>query len=241
MNIRASGNDIGVAFDNSLTTQASFSLNVPFFIRSVATTTAGGAPQNNGAVASNVAVRVTDAANNVSAPGSSPIQVANVQGGAGPFTNFAAVQANGAQFTGTGFTVSNAATNISNCPGATCTGGVAPANATSVTLTATAQGTEQATTPAFPFQSPFTQVQFYYLDTGYAGASNEWILIGSAGSPSGSDNAGQTIRTYQWSVSFDPPAILGSGAALNVIAVGVNASGDALATANNANITLTNP
>ena len=199
-------------------------------------------PQNNGVVASNIAVRVTDAANNVSPAGSSPIQTANIQGGAGPFTNFAAPQVpGGAVFTGTGFSVSNAATNISNCPTATCAGGVAPANATSVTLTATAQGTESAVAPAFQFQSPFTQVQFYYLDTGYATASNEWILIGSSGVPSGSDNAGQTVRTYQWSVSFDPPAALGSGVALNVIAVGVNASGDALASANNANINLTNP
>ena len=95
--------------------------------------------------------------------------------------------------------------------------------------------------PAFQFQSPFTQVQFYYLDTGYAGASNEWILIGSSGSPSGSDNATQTVRTYQWSVNFDPPAALGSGVPLNVIAVGVNAIGDGLASAQNANITLTNP
>jgi len=241
LNIRANGNDIGVAFDNALTTSVpSFSLNVPFFIRTIATTTAGGAPQNNAAFASQISVRVQDAANNTSAPGVAPIQFANISQTT-PVTNFTAAQSNGANFTGTGFSVSNAVANVSNCPTATCAGGVAPANATSVTLTATAQGTEQATAPAFQFQSPFTQVQFYYLDTGYAGASNEWILIGSSGAPSGSDNATQTVRTYNWSISFDPPAALGSGAPLRVIAVGVNANGDALATAQNSNITLTNP
>jgi len=235
LNIRANGQPVGVAFDNVLTTSASFSLNVPFFIRSVATTTAAGAPQANAAAPNQIAVRVYDAANNQSNPGVSPINAANVPQ-TNP-TNYTALQANGASFST--FQVSNAATNVSNCPAAGCTGGAAPANAQTVTLSATATGTEGAN---FQFLNPFTQVQFYYLDAGYAGASNEWILIGSTSGPQVTDNVNQTVRTFTWTLAapFDPPASLPAGA-LNVIAVGVNASGDALASANSTAITLTNP
>jgi hypothetical protein len=237
LNVRAQGQAIGVAFDNTLTTASSFSLTVPFFIRNVASTTAGGAPQNNGVIPSQIAVRAYDGAGNPSAPGVSAINAANVP--QANLTNYAAAQPNGAVFTGTGFTVSNAVANISNCPAAPvgCAGGGNPVNPTTVVLTATAQGTESAAVPAFQFLNPFTQVQFYYLDP----ATNEWTLIGSVAAPSVTDNAAQTVRTFTWTLpAFDPPAALGVGA-FNVIAVGVNALGDALASAQNANITLTNP
>jgi hypothetical protein len=228
-----------VAFDNTLITAASFSIVVPSFIRMVATTTAGGAPQNNGVLAGSIAARAYDGADNPSLP-----EVQTISGAAivqtNP-TNYAAVQAGGGTLTN--FAVSNAAANVSNCPAAGCAGGAAPANATSVTLTAIAQGTESAGTPAFQVSNPFSSVQFYYLDTGYAGATNEWILIGSAVAPSVTDNGAQTVRTFTWTLgtAFDPPAALAGGTTLKVIAVGVNAAGDALASAVNVNITLTNP
>jgi hypothetical protein len=238
--IRAEGPALGVAFDNVLTTASSFSVNVPFFIRSIATTTAGNAPQNNGAagIPSSIGVRVLDAASNPSATSLNPIQPANV-----PQTNPTnyTVAPTGANPLATmiSFQVSNAAANVSNCPSATCAGGVAPANATTIALTATSTGNEGTT---YQFINPFTQVQFYYFDTGYAGASNEWILIGSAVAPVVTDNNPPTIRTFTWTLApFDPPAALGSGAPLRVIAIGVNAVGDGLASAVNANIALTNP
>jgi hypothetical protein len=243
LNIRSLTQPIGssVAFDNVLQTSLSFNLVVPFFIRAVSTTTAGGAPQNNAVAATGIAVRAYDGADNPSTAGASVINAANLPQTTP--TNFAAAQANGAVFTGTGFSVSNAAANVSNCPAAGCAGGAAAANATTVTFSATAQGTESAAAPAFQFANPFTSVQFYYLDTGYAGASNEWILIGAVPAPSVTDNAAQTIRTFTWTMTtaFDPPAVLGFGTTLKVIAVGVNALGDALSSAQNAAITLTNP
>ena len=238
LNVRSQLQPIGtsVAFDNVLQTNLSFNLVVPFVIRSMATTTAAGAPQNNAAPASAIAVRAYDAADNASPPEVQAISAAALSQ-ANP-TNYAAPQANTATFTGTGFRVENGATNVSNCP-AGCT----PANATTVTLVATAQGTESSAAPAFQFQNPFSSVQFYYLDRGYAGASNEWILIGSVPAPSVTDNAAQTVRTFTWTLTtpFDPPLALGAPAQLLVIAVGVNAAGDGLSTAVNPAITLTNP
>ena len=234
--IRANGPALGVAFDNTLTTSSSFSVAVPFFIRSVATTTAGNAPQNNGGAGlpATIAVRAYDAASNASAPGVAAINPANVPqlnrvdftiapAGANPLATMISFQ------------VSNAVANISNCPAAGCAGNVAPVNPTSVTLTATSTGNEGAT---FQFINPFTQVQFYYFDT----VTNEYILIGTAVAPVVTDNAAITVRTFTWTLgtAFDPPAALGVGA-LRILAVGVSSSGDGLASAVNANITMTNP
>jgi hypothetical protein len=233
--IRATGPALGVAFDNTLTTASSFSVAVPFFIRSVATTGAGNAPLNNGGAGlpATMAVRVYDAAGNASAPGTTTIAPANVpQAGRVDFTVAPAGANPGA--TMINFQVSNS-NLISNCPAAGCTGGVAPVNATSVTLTATATGNEGAN---FQFINPFSQVQFYYFDT----VTNEYVLIGAAVAPVVTDNAGITIRTFTWTLStpFDPPAALGTGA-LRVVAIGVSSSGDGLASAVSSGITMTNP
>jgi hypothetical protein len=236
LNIRATGNAIGVAFDNVLTTAASFSLAVPSFMRTVASTAAGGLPQANGVLPSQIAVRVYDAAGNASLPGVAVINPANVATTTPPITNYAAAQPNGATFTNTGFQVANGVTSITNCP---ATGTCTPVNPTTVTLVATAQGTEGA---AFQFLNPFSSINFYYLDTGYAGATGQWLLIGTAIAPTVTDNSTQTIRTFTWTLTapFDPPAALGA-AALNVIAVGVNTLGDGLVSGQNANITMTIP
>jgi hypothetical protein len=240
LNIRSQQQTIqnSVAFDNTLITAASFNLVVPFFIRTVSTTTALNAPQFNPAPAASIGVRAYDGADNPSAANTSPIGSANLP--QNNLTQYNVPQASGATFNT--FQESNAVANISNCPAAGCTGGVAPANATTVTLTATAVGSESAGTPAFQFANPFTAVQFYYIDAGYAGASGEYILIGSVPAPSVTDNAAQTLRTFTWTLTtpFDPPAVLPPGA-LRIIALGVNAIGDGLASAVNTAITLTNP
>jgi len=240
---------LNTPFSGTLKPAASFSLNVPFFIRNVATTTAAGAgntcgagqcaPQNNGVLPNQIAARTYDAASNPSvvnpATGAGFSNIAAATINTTPaVTNYTAPQANTATFTS--FSETNAVANVSNCPAAGCAGGAAPANATSLTLTASATGTEG---PAFQFLNPFTQVQFYYFDT----VSNEWILIGAASAPIVTDNAGLTARTFSWSLNapFTPPKTLGSGTTLKIIAVGVNSAGDALASPVNANTTLTNP
>jgi hypothetical protein len=225
--IRTPAPDIGVAFDNTLTTTSSFSLTVPSFIRTVAVTNGTNQPQGGGAVPTQIAVRVIDAAGNPSAPGVAPIASANVP--VGNLTNYSALQSNGATFST--FAVTNAATNISNGPTTPA------ANPTTVALVAQATGNETVGPPAFQFLNPFTQVQFYYQDP----VSTEWIFIGSTTAPVVTDNAAATVRTFTWTFSgWDPPASLPLGA-VNVVAIGVNTLGDALLSQTNANITLTNP
>jgi Big-like domain-containing protein len=225
--IRSPAPDIGVAFDNTLTTSSSFSLTVPSFIRSVAVTNGTNQPQAGGTAPTQIAVRVIDAAGNPSNPGVAPIAAANVP--LTSLTNFSALQSNGATFST--FAVTNAATNISNGPTTPA------ANPTTVALVAQATGNEQVGPPAFQFLNPFTQVQFYYQDP----VSTEWLFIGSTTAPVVTDNPAATVRTFTWTFSgWDPPASLPLGA-VNVVALGVNAAGDALLSQTNANITLTNP
>jgi hypothetical protein len=232
LSIRAAGNDIGVAFDNTLTVSAQFTLNVPAFVRTIAATDAAGAPPNStGTFPGSIAVNVVDAAGNSSNVNTQAIPAANINQTA--LTNFF-LPVNGLSFSGTGFSVSNVAANISNCPSAGCAGNAAPANPTSVVLTATVQGQDS---PTFQFANPFTSISFYYLS-----AANEYTLIGTVTAPSGAiDNVAQTQRTYTFSLgtAFDPPAGLVSP--LKIIAVGVNSKGDALVTNVNTAITLTNP
>jgi hypothetical protein len=218
---------IGTAFDNVLTTQASFSLNVSNFIRDLETTSAANQPQNVEVQPSQITGRVYDAAGNGgvgSASVAQSISAVNV-----PIANrvdFAAAEPNTATLQT--FMVANAATNISNGPAS-----VSAVNPTTVTLSATATGPESNT---FQYINPFTVIQFYYLDP----ASGEFILIGSASAANVTDNGGVTLRTFTWTISWDPPASLPAGP-VSVIAVGVNSAGDALVSQANQNITLTNP
>jgi len=233
LSIRAAGNDIGVAFDNTLTTSASFNLTIPSFVRTIAPTTGGIPPNSTGTLASSISVSVVDAAGNTSGANTQAIPALNINQTA--LTNFF-TPVNGLSFSGTGFSVSNVATNISNCPAAGCAGGAAPANPTSVVLTATIQGQDS---PTFQFANPFVSISFYYLS-----AANEWQLIGTVTSPSGAiDNVAQTQRTYSFTLgtAFDPPASLVPPGTLKIIAIGVNAKGDALVTDVNTAISITNP
>ena len=98
------------------------------------------------------------------------------------------------------------------------------ANAQTVTITARATG------PTGTFQNPFTsRVEFWVQSAG-----NTWRRIGIATSPSVTDNG--TIRVWSFSIVWNPEAAytapFGSGTTtlVNVIAIGVNAVGDALAT-----------
>ena len=238
--IRSVSTQIHAPFSGTLITAQTFNLVAPSFIRTMNATGAGNAPPNStGFLPASIAARVTDAGNNVSA--------VNPGTGAG-FSNIAAAAINQTNLTNFSvspnaaqplavmqtFAVTNAAANISNCPDAGCAGGVNPANPTTVNLTAASAGAEG---PNFQFANPFTSVQFYYFDP----VSAEYILIGSSSVPTVTDNATATVRTFTWTFpAWNPPASLGVGAA-NIVAVGVNSRGDALASAVNVNITLTNP
>ena len=232
--LRLPGPGLGTPFSGTLTPTASFHYTAPNFIRALSPTTANAVPQNFGIVPSLVIGRAFDAANNESPTASAVIDPARVPQGpplAAPPTDFTAAQPNGASFLT--FRVSNAAAKVSNC--APCTGGAA-VNPTTVTLTAEATGTEQPASTA-QFANPFAQVQFYYLSA----ATSTWIFIGAATTPVSTENGAQTVRTLTWSLpGFDPPASLGTGP-LTIVAIGVNAAGDALATAPNTSLTLTNP
>jgi hypothetical protein len=245
LTIRSGQQAIGVAFDNVLTTSASFNMNVPFFIRNVQSTNAAGAPQGGAGTPQSITVRATDAGGNSASSGAIAINGANVpQTNATQFStnqtnpNQAAPNANGSQFKS--FTVTNTAANVSNCPAAGCAGSATAANSSIVTLTAAATGTNSsAGGNVFQFQVPFQQVQFYYQDP----TTGEYFFIGSTTAPVVTDavtGATTADRTFTWSLSFDPPASLGTGS-LRVVAIGVNNSGDALVTPVNTATTLTNP
>jgi hypothetical protein len=118
--------------------------------------------------------------------------------------------------------------------------GVTAANATSRTLTATAKGTVGT------FNNPFTsRVDFWVQLPG-----GTWRFIGSSGSPSVTEpiagpDAGSRLWTF--SVVWTPDAYTAAFAAVpgtypvNIIAVGVNLAGDALATQPHTGYSVTNP
>ena len=231
--IRANGPTLGTAFDNVLTTSASFSLNVPGFIRNLQTTAAGGAPINNTAgLPTSITVRAYDAVGNVGPSAPAAIAAANVP--QANLTNYALAQAGTGQTFQT-WLVTNPATAISNCPTSGCAGGAAALHPSNFTITANAVGSETAV-PGQQFSPPFTSVQFYYFNPAFG----EWVFIGATSSAVGTDNTPPTQRTFTYSFSFTPPSFLPAGP-MNLLAVGVNASGDALASPANANITLSNP
>jgi predicted small lipoprotein YifL len=238
--IRSARTQIHAPFSGTLITSQTLSIVLPLFIRSVAATAANAPPVGAGAdvFPSTIAARAYDAGNNPSpvntgtGAGFSNIPPASISV-TNPLTDWSVAPAgqNAAAVMST-FLVTNVAANISNCPAAGCTGNVPAANPTTVTLTAAATGVKGTN---FQFANPFTQVQFYVFDA----SVNEYVLIGSSSAPVVTDPT-TTSRTFTFSLSWDPQPGLGVGAA-SIIAVGVNSRGDGLATAVNANITLTNP
>ena len=118
------------------------------------------------------------------------------------------------------FAVTNAATNVKNT-----TGAANPSVPTTVTLTAQVQASSLAV------NNPFDSVVFWYVD----GASGMLVRIGSASAAVQTDNS--STRFFTYSLSWDPPASLGSGGSLTIVATGVKGS-SALVTQANTNITL---
>lgn len=224
----------GVAFDNTLTMSATATPQIPNFIKSIQTN-AGGAvvAPNASANATGVVVTGVDEVGN---KGSLTQSFAATQLAAGSSSTFST-----ATFTG-GFTVAANNTTLSNCPTAGCgptNAPVAAANPTTATITATAAGT------SLTFNNPFTAaVQVWYRETG----GTNWFLAGNAAAGSARDNG--TNRFWDYTFTFDPPASTPNGASLTpanggsttlqVMAIGVNTAGDAVASAP-ITITVTNP
>ncbi len=217
----------GVAFDNVLTNSASYSFSIPNFISSLQSTNAGGnpvAPAAGNDRPTELSVTSVDEANNTSL-------ATNAAFGAATFSTATAYSSN------TNFTTWTAATSqatLSDCPSAGCASAdKSPANKTAATLTAVATG------PTGVFNIPFASVTFYYQVGGSA-----WYPIGTVSAPAASDNG--VNRTWTYTLSFTPPkstpqgASLTGGAAINVVAVGQDAAGNALMSQPVA-ITLTNP
>ena len=97
-------------------------------------------------------------------------------------------------------------------------GSTSGANAATVTLSAIADVTLDNA------PEPFTRVEFYYQNT-----AGNYVLIGQAGA--GALNQTVTNRTWTYTFSWDPGAEVPTNAALPVIAIGIDAQGDAVRTA----------
>jgi hypothetical protein len=220
--IRAAGPNIGQPFSGTLTTSASFSVVVAQFIRNVQVTNGTDNPvalANPANQPSAIAVTAIDAAGNP-ATNTSPIAAANV-----PQTNATSYATS---FTGTGtwlVTNTNPGSGAGLCNASPCTTSGA---VTSVTLTASASG------PQATFQTPFTQVQFYFFDVNV----HQWVFIGNATNSGGTTSGGNNIFTYALTGFSAVGRGQPSAAAINILALGVNAAGDALASRANGAIML---
>jgi hypothetical protein len=231
----------GTAFDNVLTRSTTVTPGVTAFARNLQTSANPSTLTVGSATASaptSVNVVVLDAASRAGQTGAinfSPT-VAISQPTSNPWSsNFTA-----------GFTIAANNANVTNCPASGCgpSGTTTPANPTTTTFTATAAGVSAL------LGNPFTTVQIWYQLPGGA-----WFLAGTTGPGSSRDTGVGGNRFWDFSFTWDPPAAAqpdqtGAIASLtppnagtivvNVMAIGMNANGDALFTAPMV-ITLTNP
>jgi len=218
------GQSYGPNYDSTRVTSTAVAATVPFFIKQIQSTAAGApvalAPADSGEAAS-VTVRALDAANLQSVASTAAIPNINISSSAGySTTDFNT------------FSVTNAAVSINNGTGTT---------KTSVNLTADVM-LNSASAQSAP--TPFSQVCFFYQQTAAGNAAdptiptNDYVQIGCVPAPQITDVAGVS-RTWTYTFTgFDPAKALGTAGTVNVIAIGVNASGVGIATAANANITL---
>lgn len=194
---------LGTAFDATLTTAANFNYTTTNFMRSVAQTDAGHAPQSNAQLSDQVRGRVSDAAGNTgdNVQAISPINISQVT----PLTAWAGI---------TGFTTWQGFTSQANVSNPACTNPVAAVNPTSTTLTAVATFTNL--TANFPFSS----VNFYIPDA-------DGLTPIGVGAVSVSTSL--TNRTFTYTLAWDPACSVPAGVT-NLVAIGVNTAGDALMT-----------
>ncbi len=228
LNLFYAGDNYGPNYDATLVTSAPVNATVPFFIKQIQATAAGApvaftAADSGEAQAINV--RAIDAANLISIASVAAIPNINISSSVG-FTA-------GTEFNT--FNETNAAQAVSN--------GATPATTpTSVALTAQAVLTSAGAQSA---ALPFSQVCFYYQQSAAGAAAdptipaNSYVQVGCVSAPSITDVAGVSRTwTYTLSPAFDPPVALGTAGAVNVIAIGVKASGVGIASAPNGSITV---
>jgi hypothetical protein len=247
----------GVAFDNVLTRTATVTPTAPNFIKNLQVSAGGTtAPANvpatltpgtGGTAGTPTTLRVSaiDAANNVSANAAIDFNTQPSQL-TGTGTNFSAAGSGATFFTG-GFAITANNTIVSNCPAAGCAGGAATVNPTTTTITATASGTSGA------FNNPFAAgtVQLWYRPTGTVTWFQAPATDVTIGTVSFADNG--TQRQWIYNLTWNPPdktpvSAVGApltltppaGGTVDVMVIGVNGNGDAVATPIQV-ITLTNP
>jgi hypothetical protein len=231
----------GTAFDNVLTRSTTVTPGVTAFARNLQTSANPSTLTVGSATASaptSVNVVVLDAASRAGATGAIAFNptVAIAQPTSNPWSsNFTA-----------GFTITANNANVTNCPASGCgpSGTTTPVNPTTTTFTATAAGVSAL------LGNPFSTVQIWYQ----VGAG-PWFLAGTTGPGSSRDTGVGGNRFWDFTFTWDPPAAAQpdqTGAiasltppnagtiAVNVMAIGMNANGDALFTAS-IPITLTNP
>jgi hypothetical protein len=229
----------GVAFDNTLTRSASVAPTISSFIRNLSVP-AGGAPATTltaGNNAQSVDVGGIDEANNT---GVLNANLGVVSLGTETKNTWDAAFAGG-------FAVTVDSNTITNCPTATTgqtTGCGADGKTTAVHPTSTNFKASAAGTTG-TFANPFSSVTFWrQLPSG------DWVQIGSTSAATVTDTGAGNGRVWSYVLNYDPPAkgeygnslAPAAGNSLNVaiIAVGMNAAGDAVATTA-IPVTFTNP
>jgi hypothetical protein len=206
---------IGTTADEVLTTTATVTRTINNFVRQIEFVDATNALVAGTAVQpTSIALSVVDGAGSA-ATLSQALPATNIQAGVSYFTAPAANRI-------ATFSIINAATNVDLSGDATAASG----DSNTVTLRA------QVTGPSGSLNIPFTRVEFYY-----AVAPNVYRLLGTATS-SAVQEPGGGVRTITYSFVFNPDAPQFAAGATDIIALGVNANGDALATRANTNITI---
>src|SRR6185437_5530418 len=213
----------GVAFDNTLTRSSALTATVSQFYRGLGTVDAAGTTLTAGVKPDSIGIRAIDVANNLSSPQEVALPGANIST-PGTFT------------IGTDFAV------FQFIPSATTVANGTSTAAHSITLTGSVQAVNLTQT------APFSNMCFYYqaltgAENGAASkvngqATGENVLIGCTSTPPAETVTGG-VRTFTYSMTWDPPAGLGTSGTVNVLAIGNNSSSDAVMTPATA-ITLTN-
>jgi Bacterial Ig-like domain (group 2) len=224
---------LGSYGDDVLTTSAAGAFAVASFVRAVDQTDATG--RDNGVVheAVNAIFQVTDVAGNQNS-NTSFINPAVEFATSGAVPSLTTIDANtfaptnppDANAAAHGFFVEQApsqATVCDNKDATQCTTNTHTSTALSATMTG----------PNATFANPFTAVNFYYQDP----STGHWKLIGTA-SATASDNTVTSTRTWTYSVTWSVTGLTAANGnamdtfaqPINVMAVGVHASGSALMT-----------
>jgi hypothetical protein len=226
----------GDRWDTNVVNTFTGTYTVPF-VQSLELTTAGNAPTGAGTAVETTNIRAVtvDAAGNNSAPFFNNFLPSTITT---PATITYAVAGN--PMTGLTVTTPAAATNLCNGQGAIACPETA-AGVSSVTLTVTATGTSGI------YPNPFANgnVYFYVVTdpvapAPYYNATNVFALLqGVPGTGATFTDTG-AVRTYSWTYTLtkDQVATIAAGTNISIAVIGVNATGDAILSQYNANITV---